>query len=480
MLHQCNYEECDYKTMNQSNFTRHVKTVHENSRDFICNSCHKTFNCSGSLHKHMQTHMQTHYDKQYKCELCDKKYTRKDILNRHIKFYHEIPGQYVCDVCHKGFNRSDELNVHQQLHTNRIYSCQFCDKIYTYLSSLNRHTNEVHKINQYICSFPNCDKSFSTKVDLTSHIHNIHHVIQCETCNFISDTIDNMTQHVDNHHTKKIHNCPCQDCSYTTTNVFDYKRHLTVHTNERPYICQQCSDGFKTIKTLQQHMLVHTDEHPHICDICYSSFKSKSRLTTHKRWHNIIRKFKCDLCDKNYTIAANLRRHITESHSNEMSIIMKKKENKVYQYFLQNHFDVLSQHRIDFKCANYDDTYCYIDLLILYNGIVFLIEVDEFQHKSYEVACEVKRMYNVFQSLMIAGNSLQIVFIRYNPDVYRINNKKQYIDEDIRLSELCQFISTFKPIQQFNIKYLYYNKIDNDVEITLHPDFTDEILQFVI
>lgn len=52
------------------------------------------------------------------------------------------------------------------------------------------------------------------------------------------------------------------------------------------------------------------------------------------------------------------------------------------------------------------------------NGTHYVIlEVDEKQHKSYNVECECNRMVNIGQSL-----GQPVMFIRYNPNKYKIKN----------------------------------------------------------
>ncbi|XP_035751011.1 zinc finger protein 91 [Egretta garzetta] len=49
----------------------------------------------------------------------------------------------------------------------------------------------------------------------------------------------------------------CQHCSYATTVSSDFKLHLKIHTDERPFVCKECHKTFKTSNHLQKHSLVH-------------------------------------------------------------------------------------------------------------------------------------------------------------------------------------------------------------------------------
>jgi hypothetical protein len=59
------------------------------------------------------------------------------------------------------------------------------------------------------------------------------------------------------------------------------------------------------------------------------------------------------------------------------------------------------------------------DILLELDNYNIIIEIDENQHRDYDVSCENKRMMEIFQDL---GNR-NIVFIRFNPDDYLDNDK---------------------------------------------------------
>ncbi|XP_068271224.1 zinc finger protein 184-like [Nyctibius grandis] len=49
----------------------------------------------------------------------------------------------------------------------------------------------------------------------------------------------------------------CQHCSYATAVHSDFKLHLKIHTDERPFVCKECNKTFETSNHLQKHSLVH-------------------------------------------------------------------------------------------------------------------------------------------------------------------------------------------------------------------------------
>ncbi|KAI9008077.1 hypothetical protein BC832DRAFT_405882 [Gaertneriomyces semiglobifer] len=91
----------------------------------------------------------------------------------------------------------------------------------------------------------------------------------------------------------------------------------------------------------------------------------------------------------------------------------------------ENGLTFKTEHMVDFRCAGTDGSRAYIDFLVEVNdeegklaGFV-LLEVEEHQHSSYSVSCEVRRMADVHHTLVLEGNTINIAFIRYNPHAFQ-------------------------------------------------------------
>ena len=101
-----------------------------------------------------------------------------------------------------------------------------------------------------------------------------------------------------------------------------------------------------------------------------------------------------------------------------------------------------------------------------------IIEIDENEHKSYDDSCSNFRMMELFEDL----GSRPIVFIRFNPDSYKLNNtrvrgsfgitkvtgelKKVNLEFSKRLSELLtniQYQVSNIPDKEITIEYICYS-----------------------
>lgn len=80
----------------------------------------------------------------------------------------------------------------------------------------------------------------------------------------------------------------CKFCGKNFVFESRLKRHLYVHTGERPFACQHCGKTFNQKASLGQHILTHSARKPFMCDVCGRQFIKKSVFVSHSRMHTDV------------------------------------------------------------------------------------------------------------------------------------------------------------------------------------------------
>ena len=124
--HKC--DQCDYAAPDKITLWRHI-FVCGNSNTFQCNMCHLKFRDRGTLNRHVKcVHNKI---KDYKCEKCDRAFSRKGNLEshcmrahgmkRHEKAVHHKTKGYKCEKCDYAGARKDNLADHfMRMHGKKV------------------------------------------------------------------------------------------------------------------------------------------------------------------------------------------------------------------------------------------------------------------------------------------------------------------------------------------------------------------------
>ena len=135
--------ECDKKFYTKNNFESHFNKIHTKERRYPCTQCHEAFYDARSLKVHNDQHDGIN---QHKCHICMKHFKTKYLRDRHIKSVHEKSHIYVCDTCgfktyHQWSLTAHVQQVHQKLKPNK---CDVCEDAFFYKRDKERHMAKAH------------------------------------------------------------------------------------------------------------------------------------------------------------------------------------------------------------------------------------------------------------------------------------------------------------------------------------------------
>lgn len=197
-------------------------------------------------------------------------------------------------------NNSDrEVNDYRQNIVHRAISGHFEASLFR--EPNNNNNNHFDKTDysptriSVAARFPDTNENVLSSFEFTP----TNHLYACPICGIMSDTQHDFTQHIRGHNSLNDYgNFTCQICHKVRSKCFFFfnfvslcvkftfifpqkvlscssslKRHVLVHTGERPYTCEQCPEKFTTNGNLRRHILIHRQREQRVGEI-YDSDES--------------------------------------------------------------------------------------------------------------------------------------------------------------------------------------------------------------
>ena len=319
-----------------SELNQHVDNIHGGVENFKCKhkQCPKSFKEPNRLKMHIR---RSHT---YVCDICEKGFLSKSILNRHTTLVHEESSRiFTCIFCDNVSyeTKSSYLNHIAEVHEGSIETCNICDKIFKTRTHLLTHMGNVHEGNRkpkQRIEYKKCckicdDKIYRTREELQNHIQDIHEGMseKCKLCGKLFASRHSYKSHINYHHEGKNTKCNICDKIYKTRE--ELQKHIKVNHKGMSEKCNYCDKVFLRRLTLQRHiMLIHEGVKKSAwkkfkCKICQFSFSSILNLKNHaKLVHRVSQEkfnqdnktYKCDICTFSFSSIQNLNNHAKLVH----------------------------------------------------------------------------------------------------------------------------------------------------------------------
>jgi KRAB domain-containing zinc finger protein len=282
-----------------------------------CKFCEKEFSEKTKLHRHIKKAHPLEFDL-LECEICNQKFFKKQSLNVHIKMKHP-DGQlnyFECDVDGKVFRNKSEMKQHMEVHRS-FEKCLICYKMLK-PSSMADHLKDVHATGrQFMCKM--CSKSFKSAQSLKIHEKTHGKKFQCQLCNKMFPSLGTLNAHKKTNH-ENPSNYGCEICDKKFNEKSILKRHQKTHDINRPKSikCQQCDYATDNKYYFKYHQNVHQRQdqkfasmkNPIICQECPKLFKTNGTLRKHMKAVHPKDLHQCDLCAKFRKTKSSLSKHM--------------------------------------------------------------------------------------------------------------------------------------------------------------------------
>lgn len=186
-------------------------------------------------------------EKELKCPHCPLLFNKETEFSRHIKT-HPVNKAYKCDTCDKRFSRNDLLIRHKIAHAMKINDEKF------HFENFGEDTTDqdvdtiIIKTETALYPCTECSLFFIKKEELDTHLQN---------------------------HAKDGKTISCKLCTKKFSKNAHLNRHMKIHLQNKPHVCPTCNKGFVRAEQLNNHMNIHSGIKPHVCAICLKGKKNE-------------------------------------------------------------------------------------------------------------------------------------------------------------------------------------------------------------
>lgn len=179
---------------------------------------------------------------------------------------------------------------------------------------IDEHEDVQDDESRRVCEY--CGKKFATLAGLKRHllIHTGEKPFACESCGKAFCDASNLKNHMLIHQNLKPYQCAVCNKEFRTSS--NLKVHMVTHSKERPYLCEECGKSFGDKRILKIHVdMVHRKSRPYACAICGKTYPTSSECKRHSYIHTNDVRSECNLCHRKFMDDNYLQQHIKKHHT---------------------------------------------------------------------------------------------------------------------------------------------------------------------
>ena len=321
-----------------------TKSIEKTFR-FCCNQCDLTFNRIDDLSAHIKgVHVKV---KVYSCQHCEYKNFYKDLVMKHkltcpkrlakhdnLMTVENSPilldeaskqriKKYSCKICQRAYSKKSALNKHLRLIHKKKYKyffCLHCDYKDIYESKVKLHVQKTHK-NEKTKS-PGGDIVLSISNDLSDKETSTKSSDENQSVSLGFDKSFEKMSDGGNQEKSITDNSGFQNESVASSNSesLDFSNASKLPNDEnhlsQDFQCQKCSFKTHIRYNLKRHLRVTHDKIRRLrCFICNFKYDESTKIREHSlKMHGRMFKIKCAECDYSHQNVKKVFEHFKRSH----------------------------------------------------------------------------------------------------------------------------------------------------------------------
>ncbi|XP_042556032.1 zinc finger protein 473 [Dipodomys spectabilis] len=237
--------------------------------------------------------------KAHACKECGRCFPQSVDLQRHQRVH--APGQGGAPAaCHP-----QRVWCQKPLRIVKAYKCEQCERTFTRASQLAGHRQSHRETGRSTTKRPSAARSPSCSTAMRAT--GATPAAECQQCGKAFRRLAMLTLHHAAHTGQKPYRCG--ECQKAFSHATTLRRHQWSHAGKLPYQCGTCGKAFCQHGRLRDHQRSHTGDRPHLCPHCTRSFSHARQLLRHQSSHSAGQLFRCAQCHEAFGRREHLERH---------------------------------------------------------------------------------------------------------------------------------------------------------------------------